>query len=169
MERLPGTVGQESGTISPSESICDRLLPATMDVPVAPRTPLTEPFWQACARSELLFQRCVECGRAGFPPSVACRGCLSRELTWERAAGSASLYSWTVVHRPPSPAFQPPYAPAIVTVDEGYQMLTCLIDMGVGDIRPGMRLRVAFHEARPGTTLPYFTPLPYLDPDPDVS
>jgi uncharacterized OB-fold protein len=149
----------EDGTNSPVS--CGRdteLRPAAAGIPFAPRTLLTEPFWLGCARGELLYQRCSDCDRPGFPPAAACRHCLSRALRWEPSSGRATLYSWTIVHRPVSPAFRSPYAPAIVTVDEGYQILTCLVGLTAGDIRPGMRLRVAFHEVEPGAVLPYFSP-----------
>ncbi|WP_083473796.1 Zn-ribbon domain-containing OB-fold protein [Frankia sp. R43] len=157
-ERVSATHRAQTGTISPIGDRDFELLPAKAGIPFAPRTPLTEPFWAGCARGELLFQRCADCGYAGFPPAVACRACLSRALRWERSAGGATLYSWTVVHRPVSRAFRTPYAPAIVTVDEGYQMMTCLVGLGVAAIQAGMRLRAVFHEIEPGTSLPYFSP-----------
>jgi uncharacterized OB-fold protein len=139
-------------------------------LPLAPRTPLTEPFWAGCARGDLLLQRCATCGEPGFPPAVACRACLSRDLRWEPSAGLATLYSWTVVYRAVSPAFRTPYAPAIVTLDEGPQLMTSLIGLTVAEIRPHLRLRVAFRPAvvpaavasggeRTTTALPYFEPL----------
>ncbi|ADP80504.1 protein of unknown function DUF35 [Pseudofrankia inefficax] len=139
------------------------LRPQADGVPFAPRTPLTAPFWAACARGELLFQRCVACAAPAFPPAAACRACLSSDLRWERSAGRATLYSWTVVHRPVSAAFHTPYAPAIVALDEGYRLLTCLVGLTVAEIHPDLRLRVAFHPVKDAggqatTTLPYFEP-----------
>ncbi|OHV41442.1 hypothetical protein BCD49_07795 [Pseudofrankia sp. EUN1h] len=157
----------------------DTLLRPQVDgVPFAPRTPVTEPFWAGCARGELLFQRCAACATPGFPPTEACRACLSRDLRWERSAGFGTLYSWTVVHRPVSPAFRTPYAPAIVTLDEGYQLMTCLVGLTIAEIRPELRLRVAFHSvvpaapaipAAPAVTVeaagqPAATTLPYFEP-----
>ncbi|EFC86668.1 Zn-ribbon domain-containing OB-fold protein [Parafrankia sp. EUN1f] len=147
-----------SETISLATDGARELRAAAAGIPFAPRTPLTEPFWVGCARGDLLFQRCSDCGRPGFPPAVACRSCLSRALRWERSAGGGTLYSWTVVHRPASPAFRTPYAPAIVTLDEGYQLMTCLVGLDVAAIRADLRLRVVFHEIEPGTSLPYFAP-----------
>ncbi|MBX6388147.1 MAG: OB-fold domain-containing protein [Frankia sp.] len=172
--RVPTEI-KSTGTISPN-SAPQLLAPQTAGVPFAARTPLTEPFWAGCARGELLFQRCAACGAPGFPPAVACRACLGRDLRWERSTGLATLYSWTVVHRPVSPAFHTPYAPAIVTLAEGHQMLTCLIGLEVADIRPGMPLRVSFHPVLPAgaadgdepTVLPYFAPAAPLPPHPHV-
>lgn len=134
------------------------LRPQDGPLPHAEPGPLSAPFWAGCARGELLFHRCGGCGSAGFPPAELCRWCLSGALTWEASAGRGTLYSWTVVHRPVTPAFATPYAPAIVDLDEGYRFLTNLIDIAPDDIRPGMALRVVFTEPTPGLHLPCFRP-----------
>ncbi len=51
----------------------------------------------------------------------------------------------------------PPYAPAIVTLDEGYQMLTNIVGVAPADLAIGMRVRVQFHAVSDEVTLPYFT------------
>ncbi|WP_407661318.1 Zn-ribbon domain-containing OB-fold protein [Frankia nepalensis] len=155
-EATGGEVGGAAG---------DLLRPQAGGLPFAPRTPLTEPFWAGCARGELLFQRCADCRAPGFPPAEACRACLSRAVRWELSTGLGALYSWTVVRRPVSPAFRVPYAPAIVTLDEGYQMMTCLIGLDAADIRPGMRLRAAFHLVDPAGPSTVAVALPYFGPD----
>ncbi|OBH16022.1 Zn-ribbon domain-containing OB-fold protein [Mycobacterium sp. E3247] len=118
---------------------------------------LSVPFWEGCRSGELRYQRCAACGLANFPPTEHCRQCLSAQVHWELSAGLGEIYSWTVVHRPVTAEFSPPYAPAIVTLDEGYQMLTNVIGVAPGELRIGMRVRVAFHAVGPDVTLPYFT------------
>jgi uncharacterized OB-fold protein len=135
------------------------LLPQTGDLPHADPSPLTEPFWAACARGELLFQRCGECGTATFPPTTHCRECLSDQLRWESSAGRGTLYSWTIVHRPVTPAFSTPYAPAIVTLAEGYQMVSNIVGTTSERLRLDLPLRVAFHG---DLHLPYFEPVEVL-------
>ncbi len=44
-----------------------------------------------------------------------------------RSAGTGAIYSWTTVWRPPTPAFTVPYVPIVVDMDEGWQMLSCLV------------------------------------------
>lgn len=121
-------------------------------------SPLSAPFWEGCRCGELRYQRCAACGLANFPPTEHCRQCLSPQLQWQAGGGTGEIYSWTVVHRPVSPEFEPPYAPAIVTLDEGYQMLTNVVGVAPGDLAIGMRVRVQFHPVGPDVTLPYFTP-----------
>jgi uncharacterized OB-fold protein len=134
------------------------LQPQAAELPHATPSAVTAPFWDACRRSELLYQRCARCGTAGFPPAEHCRECLARELSWEQSAGTGRLASWTVVHRPVTPAFTTPYAPAIVTLDEGYPMVTNIINAAPGDLRRGLPVRVAFVEVSGGLVLPYFEP-----------
>lgn len=105
-----------------------------------------------------MFQRCASCSAITFPPTSRCRSCLRTELRWERSAGRASVYSWTTVWRPVTPAFDVPYVVAIVDVDEGYQMLTNLVECAVEDVHLRMRVEVSFHPIAGGVTLPYFRP-----------
>ena len=53
--------------------------------------------------------------------------------------------------------FEPPYAPAIVTLDEGYQMLTNIVGVAPEELAIGMRVQVQFHAVGRDVTLPYFT------------
>lgn len=115
------------------------------------------PFWQGCQSDELRYQRCDACGLANFPPTEHCRQCLSAELQWANSGGTGEIYSWTVVYRPVTSEFEPPYAPAIITLDEGYQMLTNIVGVAPEDVAIGMRVRVHFHVVGRDLTLPYFT------------
>jgi len=133
----------------------DPLLPQTGPVPHA-SSQLSRPFWQGCQSGELRYQRCAACGLANFPPTENCRQCLSAELAWKQSSGRGEIYSWTVVHRPVTAEFEPPYAPAIVTLDEGYQMLTNVVGVSPDDLAIGMRVHVQFHAVGGEVTLPYF-------------
>lgn len=132
------------------------LQPQTGPVPHA-SSQLSVPFWEGCRRHELRYQRCEQCGYANFPPTEHCRQCLSAELQWTPSDGVGEIYSWTVVHRPVTAEFEPPYAPAIVTLDEGYQLLTNIVGVDADELRIGMRVRVQFHTVESDVTLPYFT------------
>jgi uncharacterized OB-fold protein len=137
------------------------LPPQAADLPNATPSQLTAVFWDACRRSELLFQRCGRCEGVNFPPTEFCRQCQAREHQWERSSGHGTLYSWTVVHRPVTPAFATPYAPAIVTLDEGYQMVTNIINVSPSELRAGLPVMVTFVAVNEGLVLPYFQPEPW--------
>ncbi|OBI46688.1 Zn-ribbon domain-containing OB-fold protein [Mycobacterium colombiense] len=134
----------------------DPLRPQTGPVPHA-SSQFSRPFWEGCRCHELRYQRCAACGSANFPPTERCRQCLSEDLSWQRCGGGGEIYSWTVVYRPVTTEFEPPYAPAIITLDEGYQMLTNVVGVPPEVLAVGLRVRVEFHATGPDVTLPYFT------------
>jgi uncharacterized OB-fold protein len=135
------------------------LVPQAGNIPLPYPGNVSRPFWDGCADGILRFQRCPKCGRAVFNPAPMCRWCGSLELQWEVSAGTGAVYSWTVVWRPQSPAFHVPYAPAIIDIEEGYQMLSCIIGCAPDEIHSGLPVRVEFHPVREGISLPYFRPL----------
>jgi uncharacterized OB-fold protein len=134
------------------------LKPQLGAIPLPEPTPESMPFWDGCQREELLFQRCAACARANFVPTTVCRACLSDELHWQRSSGRGAIYSWTVVWRPQTSAFIVPYAPIIVDVDEGYQMLSNLVGTTPDAIARGQRVEVRFAATVSGFVLPYFAP-----------
>ncbi len=139
------------------------LQPQSGRVPHA-ESPVSAPFWEGCANHELRYQRCVDCGQATFPPSEHCRFCLCFRLDWMASAGLGEIYSWTVVHRPVSAEFAPPYAPAIVELREGYQLLTNIIGVAADELTVGLGVRVEFCSVNSDLTLPYFTKLDVAGP-----
>ena len=74
----------------------------------------SRPFWEGCARDELLMQRCASCRRFRFYPRPMCPSCRSFESTWEKMSGRGTIYSWIVAHKPVMPAF----ADLVPLVDE---------------------------------------------------
>ena len=116
------------------------------------------PYWEGTRAGELRYQSCTSCGAANFGPGLRCHACQSDALEWRRSEGEGVLYSWTVVWRPQTPAFDVPYAPAIVRLDEGYDMVSALVGLDTDHIAPGMRLRVEFHRVDDTITLPFFRP-----------
>ena len=138
----------------------ERLAAQRAAVPHAVPGPLTAPFWQGCADGQLLFQHCGSCGTPNFPPTEHCRQCLSTALEWERSAGTGIVYSWTVVYRAATPVFETPYAPAIIDMAEGYQILTNVIDAEIAQVRVGLAVTVDFRAVGDDLWLPYFRPSP---------
>ncbi len=124
--------------------------------PLPRPSPLTQPFWDACKRGELLVQQCKDCQGLTFIPQHACSKCLSPNLTWVQSAGKGKVYSHTTVWRPQMPAFEVPYVVAIIDMDEGYRMMTNIIDCDPAQVRVGMPVQVAFRKASEEITLPYF-------------
>lgn len=124
-------------------------------------SPVSRPFWDGCRRSALLFQRCDR-GHPVFNPAARCRVCMSPDLHWEESGGRGTVATWSVVWRPQTPAFATPYAAAVITLDEGYQMIANVVGCDHADVRSGMRVGVEFHPISDAYSLPYFSPLPDL-------
>jgi uncharacterized OB-fold protein len=72
------------------------------------------------------------------------------------SSGRGTVYSYTVVHRPPRPAFAVPYIVAIVELDEGWHMLTNLVDVAPAAVTVGMPVEASFRPMSEEITLPYF-------------
>lgn len=135
------------------------LRPQIGDIPTPVPTLVSQPYWDGAKRGELLFQRCGECDGITHTPAMVCAHCASRDLRWEKSAGSGTVYSWTTVWRPQTPAFEVPYVAVIVEMDEGWHMLSNLIDTEHDAVEIGMRVEVVFHPLDDEITLPYFRPV----------
>ncbi|MEU8413487.1 OB-fold domain-containing protein [Amycolatopsis japonica] len=114
------------------------------------------PFFDAAARDELLIKHCDRCARASAPDAAVCTGCGGTELSWVRAAGTATLVSWTVVHRAPNRAYTDlvPYTVGIVELTEG-PWLHARVDIATPSA--GMPLRAEFVHADGSESHPIFT------------
>jgi uncharacterized protein len=123
-------------------------------------TPDTQPFWDGCARGELLLQRCRDCGKPYFYPRPVCPSCGSTDVEWFTASGRATLYSYVINHRP-ARGFEDdgPYAIAVVELAEGPRMMTNLtgVPNTPEDLILDMELQVTF-EQRGEVSIPIFTP-----------
>jgi uncharacterized OB-fold protein len=117
------------------------------------------PFWQACGRRVLTYQRCEACGAVQVPPRRHCAACRASALAWQESAGRGTVESYTVVHRAPTEAFRAdtPYVIALVRFDEGFQLMMNVLDATEGDLSIGLPVRVTFEE-RGGRLLPQAVP-----------
>lgn len=106
-------------------------------------------FWEACNRRELTFQKCGACGHVQFYPRALCTACQADGLEWQTASGLGTVYTFTVNHRAPTPAFkaEAPYVIALVDLDEGFRMMMNVINCAPDSVSIGLRVRVTF-EAR---------------------
>jgi uncharacterized protein len=132
------------------------LQPQTGDIPAPRPSQRSRPYWEGCRRHQLLYQRCAECGFCGLGAFSVCAQCHAASPEWAESAGLGSLYSWTVVWRPPDPSFQVPYAPAVIRLDEGFFMMSAVIGCEPEALSEGLRVAVEFHPASDDVTLPYF-------------
>lgn len=114
---------------------------------------LDAPFWEGVRNGRLLLQSCNDCAARRFTPSLLCPRCHSRATTWVESSGRGTVYSFTVVRRAPTPAYEPrvPYAVAQVELEEGVRITSTLADPE--GVHVGMAVRVVFEEVAPDFTL----------------
>ncbi len=120
-----------------------------MAKPVPPSNADTIEFWRGCNAERLLYQRCEGCGHVQFPPRSLCVKCLGRRLVWQESAKRGRIHSFTIVYRPPTPAFKDdvPYVLALVDLEEGFRIMCNLIGCPPDKAAIDLAVRITF-EAR---------------------
>jgi uncharacterized OB-fold protein len=119
------------------------------------------PFWEATKRHELLLQYDPDAQRYQFfarPVSIFTGR--RRALEWRAAAGTGVVYTFTIVHRAPLPAFaaRTPYVVANIELDEGVRIMAQMVDCRPEDVRIGMRVSLRW-EPRGEYNIAVFAPL----------
>lgn len=114
------------------------------------------PFWEGVAAHKLLIQRCTACGTLRFPWLPGCGRCGSPEWGAVEARGSGTVHSYVVVHHPPFPAFDPPYAVALVELTEGVRMISNITGVPYDGVRIGMSVELEFIRVDGEWELPVF-------------
>ncbi|MBL7500032.1 OB-fold domain-containing protein [Frankia sp. CNm7] len=121
----------------------------------------TAPWWDAARRGELLIRRCGDCRKAHLYPRPFCPACWSENVTWERAAGTGTLYTWSEVRANDLPPFKGrvPYIAAIVDLDEGPRLETNIVGVTEAELAIGMPVKVDFQtDDEADLTVPVFRP-----------
>jgi uncharacterized OB-fold protein len=123
-------------------------------------TPETRPFWDGANQGELRLQRCDACAHVIFPPRAFCPQCAGRKVSWFRASGRGTLYSYVIHHRS-VPGFTPPYSVAVVQLEEGPRMMTNIVNCPQTPeaLRLDMPVQVTFIQVAEGVSLPQFQPV----------
>ena len=127
--------------------------------PLPQPTPETKHFWEGTQAGEIRLQRCDDCAKVYFPPRPFCPGCASRNVSIFKASGKAKLFSYVIHHRP-APGFTPPYAIAVVELEEGPRMMTNIVGCPqTPEALPlDMELVPHFEKMNDDITLPLFQP-----------
>lgn len=101
----------------------------TIEPPAVERTPLNQPWWDALADGQLLYQACA-CGHAWLPPRLHCPRCLGSGWRWSATSGHAVLLSWVVFRSAYHPYYRDrlPYNVAAVELDEGPRLISSIVD-----------------------------------------
>ncbi|GAA3228279.1 Zn-ribbon domain-containing OB-fold protein [Dactylosporangium siamense] len=111
-------------------------------------------WWDATRERRLTVQRCAACGHHQHYPRPVCLACGGLQLSLVDVAGTGVVETFTVVRRAPSPGFEPPYAVAVVALDEGPRLLSNVEPWP--DVTIGARVQVRWRPLDDGRNLPVF-------------
>jgi uncharacterized OB-fold protein len=123
-------------------------------------TEVTQPFWEATRRQELVLQWCTACEKPIFYPRESCPACPKSRLEWRPASGRGEVYAVTVEHRPQlsTRRSEEPFAVALIDLEEGVRIMSNVVGCPPGDVEVGMPVVVAWEPLSDGRHLPQFTP-----------
>ena len=119
-------------------------------------------FFEACARRELVLQRCTPCGTLRYYPRALCPKCLSAETEYQRMSGRGKVYTFTVTYQNQAPGFRDelPYVMAYVQLDEGPRILTNIVHTDPQTVKIGMPVEVVFEDFDEGLAIAKFQRVP---------
>lgn len=113
-------------------------------------------FWDGVRDHTLLIQRCTACSTLRFPWLPGCNACASPDWDTVPASGAGTVFSYVVMHHPPFPAFDPPYAVALVELAEGVRMISNITGVPYDKVRIGLPVRLEFLRVDDTLELPVF-------------
>ncbi|ANS66397.1 hypothetical protein SLINC_4173 [Streptomyces lincolnensis] len=113
-------------------------------------------FWDGVRQHRLLIQRCADCAALRFPWLPGCGSCGSPDWDTVEATGEGTVYSYVVMHHPPFPAFDPPYAVALIELTEGVRMISNIVGVPHDRVRIGRPVRLEFQRYDDEVVLPVF-------------
>ncbi len=121
----------------------------------------TQPFWEATRNRDFRYQKCDDCGTVVWHPRAHCTGCTGGHLSWYKATGNGTIYSFSVVRQSYHPFFRTlvPYAIAWVDLDEGPRVLTNIVGVAdpANDLSCGQRVALTW-ESHEELNIPLFAP-----------
>lgn len=131
--------------------------------PVPEIVPLTQPFWEATARKQLVIQRCTDCRAWVWCPRPACVECGSEKLQWTPVSGRGKIFAFSVIREVVGRSLRAfegdiPYVTAWVDLEEGPRLTSNIVNCPTEKLRIGMEVDPVFEEAAPGIFLPKFKP-----------
>ena len=121
------------------------------NLPTPPRRIVSaedQPFWDALDSGNFMLARCT-CG-AYYMRSQACLQCGAKAdaLSWVPASGRGTIRTFIVFDKPYHPYFKEliPYVVAVVTLEEGPELTTNVVDIDPAGVEIGMSVRIVIGE-----------------------
>lgn len=120
-----------------------------------PGSPAMAAYTAHLQAGQFRIQHCEGCSKHVFYPRVLCPHCASDRLRWVEPAGTGTVYSTTVVRR--SDDKGGPYNVALIDLDEGVRLMSCVEKIAPDAVRIGLRVRVHIAQLN-SVAAPVFTP-----------
>jgi uncharacterized OB-fold protein len=119
---------------------------------------LTQGFWGAARRHQLVIQRCDACGVLRHYPQTLCAACGNAAWSWSPVSGRGTIYTFTITHKAFHPAWagRMPYAVATIELEEGVRMVSDLPPSDTERVAIGLPVK-CFFEDHPGEDGEVFT------------
>lgn len=131
-----------------------------IDRPVPPERSFSRPYWDATREKRLVIQYDRAAGAYQFYPRPTSiytgrRG----DLEWREVSGKGALFSYTVVRRARPPfRDKEPYVVAMITLDEGVNVMSNIIHCTQEQLATGLRVRPYWEPLADGRHLLLFEP-----------
>lgn len=119
-------------------------------------SPDTQFFWDGVRERRLLVQRCDGCGALRHPPRPMCPHCHSLAWTAIESSGSGTVVSAVVMRHPRYPWFETDPVVVLVELEEGWRLVSDLVDVTSADDVMGVAVEVVFEDFEGDLTLPLF-------------
>lgn len=120
----------------------------------------SRPYWEATREKKLLIQFCKKTGQFQFfPRPTSIFTGRHSDLEWREVSGKGAVFSYTIARRGPEPfRGHEPYLMAVVTLDEGVNVMGDVVHCALEDIAIGMRVKPFWAPLPNGTNLLMFEP-----------
>lgn len=128
--------------------------------PLPEMQPWSKPFWEGAKQHKLLIQECTDCNTKIFYPRKICPECWSQNLSWTKASGKGTIYSYSITMAGVEEKFAEdlPFVLALVDLEEGVRMMTNIVDCPHDEVRIGMDVEVVFEDVTEDVSLPKWRP-----------
>ena len=113
-------------------------------------------IWEGARQGKLVLRTCRACKTPCHPPLPMCPVCQSLDWDMKEASGNARLKSWLVSIRPDGGG-EPPRLTVVVTLAEGPNFMSNLVNADIETLYEGMPLTLTF-QSHEDQVLPVFQP-----------
>lgn len=127
--------------------------------PLPQLTPWNQWFWTSGQDGKLRIQRCTKCDTYVHPPVPICTSCRSTASGPQVVSGQGTVVGYTVNEHQWLPGFEPPYAIAVVALDEcaEVRLTTNIVGCLTEEVHVGQRVAVCFENVD-DVWIPLFKP-----------